>query len=154
MKSLKFYGIPGKSWLIVIVFIVHICSTSTWTTDRTVKYMNYWQNSKSMKHYASTHSHSSILTTVHWMMCILQASLSGTLLQSLPELVAPLKGHSLFLRTETVVVRWKVWALTRLWEQHRVRARTQTQGMSTTGQKSSVLIETIFKGFICNDVTV
>ena len=58
----------------------------------------------------------------------LRASLSGTFLQTLPDLVTPLKGHALFisaqLSTEAVTALRKVWVLIRLWKQHSVWAYT------------------------------
>ena len=64
-----------------------------------------------------------------WRMYVtLQASLSGTFLQTLPEMITPLKGHALFismqLSTDAVSSLRKVWVLIRLWKQHSVQART------------------------------
>ena len=56
-------------------------------------------------------------------LATLRASLSGTFLQTLPELVTPLKGHSLSpgsLSTNAVSALQKLWVLIRLWKQHSV----------------------------------
>ena len=50
----------------------------------------------------------------------LRASLSGNFLQTLPDLVTPLKGHVLFisaqLSTDAVSALRKVWVLISLWK--------------------------------------
>ena len=59
----------------------------------------------------------------------LQASLSGTFLQTVPELVTSLKGAlliSMQLSTDAVNALQNVWAPIRLWTQHCTKARTQT----------------------------
>ena len=55
----------------------------------------------------------------------LRASLSGTFLQTLPELVLPLKGHSVFISAQpSTNTLQKVGVPIRLWKQHSVQART------------------------------
>ena len=50
-----------------------------------------------------------------WVLITLRASLSGTFLQTLPDLLTPLKGHSIFisaqLSTDAVSDLRKVWVL-------------------------------------------
>ena len=63
----------------------------------------------------------------HSLTFTFRVSLSGTFLQTLPELVTPLNGAlfiSAQLSTEAVSALRKVWVLIRLWKHHSVKART------------------------------
>ena len=66
-------------------------------------------------------------TVVVLVFLTLRASLSGTFLQTLPDLVTPLKGHSLSLRScpaTRSAPSVKVWVLIWLEKQPSAKART------------------------------
>ena len=70
-----------------------------------------------------------VIVPISLMDCnsTLQALLSCTLLQTLPELVTPLKGCSLIsvqLSPDSVSALWKVWVLIQMWKRYRVKACT------------------------------
>ena len=75
---------------------------------------------------ANMHRHVACTNVLVCARATLRASLSGTFLQTLPDLATPLKGHSISaqLSTDAVSALGKVWVLVRLWKQPSAQART------------------------------
>ena len=77
----------------------------------------------------------------------LRASLSGTFLQTLPDLVTPLKAGALFisarLSTEAVSALRKVRVLIRLWKQPSAQHAHKHEAHPPRVKKTSVSIQTI-----------
>ena len=91
-----------------------------------------------------THTHTTNTHHTLW------ASLSGTFLQTLPELVTPLKGHSFIstqLSTNAVSTLRKFWVLVRLWKQHGAQACTWIWDASAPSKKTKKTLLSRFKQF-------